>query len=106
MAWETRRGNGRYYTRSRWQGGKVVRQYVGTGPDAERAAAEDEARRAQERARRDADNAEIERLDAADAALAGLERAAGLAARAMLVAAGYHQHKRGEWRRRRDVADC
>jgi hypothetical protein len=103
MGWETRGGKGRYYTRSVWSGGKVVRQYVGTGSDAEKAAAEDEARRARREAAREAGREEAERRGEADAEVAALGDAVGLLARAALAAAGYHEH-RGEWRRRSDVA--
>jgi hypothetical protein len=98
MAWETRGGGGVYYTRSLWRGGRVVRQYLGNGPDAERAAAEDEARRSARRAALDARRAEAARLDEADAPLAALLGASDLLARAALVGGGFHQH-RGEWRR-------
>jgi hypothetical protein len=37
MAWESRRG--RYYTRCQRVQGRVQRQYLGTGPAAEQAAA-------------------------------------------------------------------
>ena len=103
MGWETRkRGTSRYYTRSKREGGRVVREYVGGGVRGEIAARMD----AEERQRR----------EEAAAALRGerecLEELAGLVdefceavetvARATLLAAGFRQHKRGEWRRRRD----
>src|SRR3954468_16627312 len=104
MAWEVKKGC-RFYTRSLWRGGRVVRQYLGTGPEAEKAAAEDEARRAEQKASREADRAWVGCRDAADSALAELHEAAELAAQAALIAQGFHQHDRGEWRRRKDVAD-
>jgi hypothetical protein len=102
VSWETRRGRGRYYTRSRRAGGRIVRQYVGTGPVAELAAAADALRREGRRARAAALQAERARWEAARAALRRFAAGADLLTRAALLAAGYHQHDRGAWRRRRD----
>ena len=108
MAWEERERGGRYYTRSRRKDGRVVREYVGTGPFAEIVAASDrtgreiaEAERKQEKAQH---RGELERLDALAAPVLELDRAAEILVRAHLVAAGYHRHKR-EWRRRRERGD-
>jgi hypothetical protein len=46
---------------------------------------------------------ERERFDELDRALDDLNEEARLLARDALERAGYHQHKRGEWRRRRDA---
>src|SRR4051812_33802742 len=94
MSWESRPRGGRYYTRSRRVNGRVVREYLGTGPRAEAAAARDRARRRLAQAHRDARRA-------LDADLGLLDAVAILLARADLVAAGYHQHARGQWRKRR-----
>ena len=101
MAWETRNDRGRYYTRSRREGGRVVREYVGCGHKGELAAAADAARRAEREAERAAILSERERAQAIDAELASLHRTVDLLARGALLAAGFERHKR-QWRKRRD----
>jgi len=101
MAWV----KGRYYTRSRKVGGRVVREYVGAGRVGELAAqldALERERRETERAVRRAERAELEALDVP---LNELNDLADLLVRAALVAAGFHQHNRGEWRKRRAHCD-
>jgi len=101
MAWETRNGGGRYYTRNKRLNGRVVREYIGTGPVAELIAAHDAERRAEreeERATRNGRKDELERI----AALVDRcwSNASTLAA-ATLVGAGFYRHHRGKWRKRR-----
>jgi hypothetical protein len=99
MAYETR-GKGRYYYQKERIGERVVSRYVGAGAMAQFEAEQqqrEQARRAQERA-------ELARLKAELAdppALVAFNEAVRLLTRAALVAAGYHQHARGDWRRAR-----
>ena len=101
MAWEKRERGGPYYTRSKKVNGRVIREYVGGGALGEIAARMD----ALERRRREEEAAlwreERERLEALESITEELYEAAETLANAELVAAGYHQHKRGEWRKRR-----
>jgi hypothetical protein len=100
MGWE--RG---YYYRVRKVQGRVVREYVGRGRVAELTARLDgleRQKRERERAERQAERAEREALDSP---LKELNDLADLLACAALLAAGYHQHKRGEWRKRRVQPD-
>lgn len=53
MGWETRKRGGRYYTRSRKVGGRVVREYIGTGPIAELIDEQDAAERTERAAERE-----------------------------------------------------
>jgi hypothetical protein len=96
---------GRYYTRSRKINGRVVREYCGTGKLAELAAEIDAIKRADREAEREARRAEKDELDALDDSVTELDEMADLLARAALLAVGYRQHKRGEWRRKRRGSD-
>ena len=102
MAWESRKGRGRYYTRSRRVGGRVVREYLGKGWNALSVADLDDLLRAKRRtalaARREV-NGELQKIDAD---LLAICKSVDLVAKAAMLAAGYHQHHRGEWRRKRE----
>ena len=100
MGWEERGGR-RYYYRARKVGGRVVKEYVGSGPMAELVASQDAAARAERAAVAARLRAERERVAPAEADLAAIEEVAEALARVSLVAAGYRRHKRGEWRKRR-----
>jgi hypothetical protein len=97
MGWE----RGIYYTRSRRENGRVVREYVGSGRIGELAAELD----AIERDRREWEALEDRRVRAEQdelvATLTDLNDRCDLLTRAALIAAGYRQHKRGEWRKQR-----
>ena len=102
MAWEKRERGGRYYTRSRRspEDGRVLREYVGSGPLAEIAAEADRTNRKLEEAKREREKEELERLEALAAPVLELSEAAEILVHAHLIAAGYHRHK-GEYRRAR-----
>src|SRR5205085_11445367 len=97
MGWE--RG---YYYRVRKVNGRVVREYMGCGRVAELMVQMD----ALERERRRLEALELRQekdgLKALDADLKAVNKRIDLAARAALLAAGFHLHKRGEWRKRRE----
>jgi hypothetical protein len=101
--WERRKRGGLYYTRSRKVDGRVVREYVGGGVLGEIAARMD----ADERRLREVEAAlwikEREGMETLDGLTEELYEAVEVLAQAALVAAGYRQHKRGEWRKRRGI---
>lgn len=100
--WEKRKRGGLYYTRSRKVNGRVIREYVGGGALGELAALMD----AQERQRREEEAAawreEREHLEELAGLVDELCEDVETVARATLLAAGFRQRNRGEWRRRRD----
>src|SRR5829696_1002806 len=102
MAWEKRERGGVYYTRSRKVNGQVVREYIGGGVLGELAAQMD----AKKRQRREEETAawreERECLEELAGLVDELCEDVETVARATLLAAGFRQHNRGEWRRRRD----
>ena len=100
MGWQTK-GGGTYYTRSRREGGRVVREYVGTGHTARLFAeldALDRRRGETERGeRRQAQQANEEGLRQTRWYIRAIENVL----HAELTAAGYHQHDQGQWRKKR-----
>jgi hypothetical protein len=98
MAWEQGPRGKRYYTRTLRAGGRRVREYLGSGPQAQAAAAADAVRRAERQAEAAARRRERDRLAEADGLVLELVKAADLVASAALVASGLHRHG-GEWRR-------
>jgi hypothetical protein len=100
MGLEKRNGHV-YYYKSRRDGKKVRKVYVGAGDFAHVAAELDEA----ERLRREEEaaywEAERERLERSAVFLQGLEEATEVLVRAHLLASGCHKHK-GQWRRKRE----
>lgn len=101
MAWETRNGRGRYYTRSHKVAGRVVREYIGCGILGDFTAAGDARVRADRLAQRAAWQRERARLAALDEPLARLDTLTDAVTAAVLTLAGYHRHDCGTWRKRR-----
>jgi hypothetical protein len=101
MAWEERERGGPYYTRSKKINGRVVREYVGGGRLGKLAAEADALERRRREEEAEARRAERDRLETLEAPVAKLCEIAETLARAALLAAGYHRHNRGEWRKRR-----
>ena len=100
MGWE--RG---YYYRVRKENGRVVREYFGSGEPAAVMAQLDALEREQRQRNAMKRRQVKDELKALDADLEAMSEEIELAARAALLAAGFHQHKRGEWRKRREQDD-
>src|SRR5262249_17881056 len=96
MTWD----RGRYYVRKGREGDQVQSEYLGTGPLAEQAADQDAEERLQRQAVTAAYQAIRERARAVDEAMEKFSAALDCLFQATLLAAGYHQHDRGEWRKR------
>jgi hypothetical protein len=97
MGWD----KGRYYTRSKKVNGRVVREYIGAGEGPELIAKLDALEREEKEMEWAKEKAVRDELDALDAPLSELDGKAELLARAALIVAGFHQHHRSEWRKRR-----
>ena len=78
-----------------------MREYVGGGALGELAAQQDAEKRRIRKEEANTRREERESMEELDAPLEELCRAAEILSRAVFVAAGYHQHNRGEWRMRR-----
>jgi hypothetical protein len=92
------RGGRPYYYRSVRRGGRVTSEYRGAGQIAALAASLDAVERAQREAERQAERAEREADQRQEAAVAEWFDRIEALTRIALEAAGYHRHRRGEWR--------
>ena len=98
--------NGRlYYYRTVRDGGRVRSKYLGSAESGALFAQLDSLDREEREVKRAEERAERERAEAEDRAVAEWFDQVEVLAQAALVAAGYHQHKRGEWRKRRERHD-
>jgi hypothetical protein len=104
VGWETRERGGKYYTRSKWVNGGVVREYVGSGRFGQLVARWDELERLRKKEEAARWRKERERLERSAGFLRELEEAAEILIRAELLVAGFHKRK-GEWRRLRELRE-
>ena len=100
MAWESRKGR-KYYYRSKRHNGAVVKLYFGCGAAAEAAAREDTMKCAARASQRATMQQDVLREEPSRVLLSELGSQVDGVLRAALAAAGYHQHDRGSWRKRR-----
>ncbi len=98
MAWH----EGRYYYRTKKVGGKVVREYCGSGYAGELSARLDEVERERRKHAQASAKFEQDCINARDSTVNEFDDLANMLARVALMAAGYHQHHRSEWRKIRD----
>jgi hypothetical protein len=101
VSWELRDGH-RYYYRVVRREGRTLKQYISNGPAAELAARLDaRVRRERERVA-GALKAEQARARPAESATGGFEAAFELIVSAWMHAEGFHRHRSGPWRKRRN----
>ena len=103
MGWETRERGSSYYTRSKWKDGRILREYIGTGPLAQLAAQWDELERLEREEKAAHEREKQEDFARSAGFLSELEATAEVLVRACLLADGFHL-RQGEWRRRRESA--
>lgn len=101
MAWERRRNGRLYFYRTRYVAGRTVKEYVGRGPKAEQAAKEDASKRAQREACLLSKRERRREYESVQMTFTALAAECQSLVRASLLSAGYYQHARGKWRKRR-----
>jgi len=102
MSWEWR-GQRRYYYRARRDGDRVIKEYMGPEGSvmAENAAEEDAKMRTTKAMLRRAEQERRQSFEVAQAQVTAMGRMVSDVVSDVLLAAGYYQHRRGPWRRRR-----
>jgi hypothetical protein len=103
MGWDKQSNGKLYYYRARWDGTKVVKEYVGTGAVGEQAALADAEARLERNAAKQTWQRMWAAMDTAQQPLNEVCNAAHQLARMALILAGFYQHNRREWRRRRET---
>lgn len=93
---------GPFYYRSVRVNGQPRRQFVGSGLIGRAAAELDAVERERKAMRKAAADGARDAAEALDDDLLAIDRLTDALARAALVAAGCHQHHRGDWRRKRE----
>lgn len=101
MGWVKKGGAAPVYVRTVRVEGRRVTEYYGRGALARWAEERDEKARQERQAAQEARKAERLALATIERLTRDHELASRLATDAALLAAGYHRHDRGEWRRRR-----
>lgn len=96
MGWE----KGRYYTRSRKQNGKVIREYVGCGLIGQMAYELDRFKKQEREAKRMAIRMDMNQVIESSSIVDAYSNILDLLTEEVLVSSGFHRHK-GQWRRRR-----
>ena len=104
MGWVRRYGR-RYYYRGHRDGDRVVSEYLGTGTEARLAAALTQKRKEQQATDRLLREQARQTWDTAAGPTSSLAEVCRLLLHAALLVEGYHQHHRGEWRRRLESKD-
>ena len=95
------RGKRKYYRPAMRKLRRLVKQHLGWDETAKMQATIDDVNRKVRRAAEAAWQREKERLDELDEGVQQLHELADMLARLALIHAGYHQHDRGQWRKRR-----
>jgi hypothetical protein len=98
MAWETR-GEKRYFYKNERSGPKVKRRYYRQGQAAELGGATADLRHVQRTIAQREFDIEEARYQEVLVSLLELSEVTDVLARAALLAAGFHQHQRGAWRK-------
>jgi len=99
MGWE-QRGTNSYYYRKERSAGRVRSLYVGRGESAVLTAQLDAMQREEREAQRAKERKELRGFDSIDQTIDNLVRLSSTLTEAILIAGGFHQHKR-QWRKQK-----
>lgn len=99
MAWE-KRGEKKYYYRKSWNNGRCVSEYIGAGEITPLIEAQDRWEKKKAKMARQEIQRDQRKTAALDAELDRISEINRLLIDGLLLAAGFHQHKR-QWRKKR-----